>query len=159
PLNCLLPSRSRRMLQAGSAPPNGTRPEIATPQNQDQRSSARQAPPIPSITLPVPPQFSHGLLLIRPVPRQTGQTSSPVPGVPGGASSPGFMRVLSLSLATKLSPAVPFLPQSPPRPNRSDRKTGSAAVENSRVEWTTSCRNREAVCASAGCRSQELGPA
>src|SRR5215207_460616 len=47
---------------------------------------------MPSITLPVPPQVLHGALPSRPLPLQSGQTFSPVPGVPGAASSPGLTR-------------------------------------------------------------------
>jgi len=54
------------------------------------RSVACQPPPIPVVTLPVPEQFTHVFALTRPLPLQTGQMFSPVPGVPAGASSPGF---------------------------------------------------------------------
>lgn len=47
---------------------------------------------MPSMTLPVPPQFGQSApLAFLPLPLQTGQMSSPVPGVPAGASSPGFV--------------------------------------------------------------------
>jgi hypothetical protein len=57
-----------------------------------QRRSERRAfqpPPIPSITMPVPPQFWQGKLDTSPVPWHSGQIFSPAPGVPGLASSPG----------------------------------------------------------------------
>src|SRR4051812_42840625 len=46
---------------------------------------------MPTVTLPVPPQTGHAPLAARPLPPQLGQTSSPVPGVPAGASSPGLI--------------------------------------------------------------------
>jgi len=45
---------------------------------------------MPSVTLPVPPQFWQRTPSRRPEPRHWGQTFWPVPGVPGSASSPGF---------------------------------------------------------------------
>jgi uncharacterized protein (DUF1697 family) len=50
-----------------------------------------QAPPIPSITLPVPSQTGQGVPSCSPVPLQCRQRFSPVPGVPGAASSPGLV--------------------------------------------------------------------
>ncbi|CAI08066.1 hypothetical protein ebA3440 [Aromatoleum aromaticum EbN1] len=47
------------------------------------------APPIPSMTTPVPPHSAQGLPSTTPVPLQARQVFSPVPGVPGGAWSPG----------------------------------------------------------------------
>jgi hypothetical protein len=50
------------------------------------------APPMPTITLPAPPQLSPGkppLSLQLRAHTGTGQTSSPGPGVPGAASSLG----------------------------------------------------------------------
>src|SRR5690242_755035 len=41
------------------------------------------------ITRPEPLHFGHGLAFSCPVPLHCGQTSSPVPAVPGAASSPG----------------------------------------------------------------------
>jgi len=49
-----------------------------------------QPPPIPVVILPVPEQFAQDRPPLRPVPLHTGHTFSPVPGVPAGASSPGF---------------------------------------------------------------------
>jgi hypothetical protein len=47
---------------------------------------------MPSTTFPVPPQFGQSLPFSSfPVPRQILHMSSPVPGVPGGASSPGLV--------------------------------------------------------------------
>lgn len=46
-------------------------------------------PPTPSMILPVPPQLSHDRPSVLPLPPHTGQSPSPVPGVPSGASSPG----------------------------------------------------------------------
>jgi hypothetical protein len=63
----------------------------ATPRmGKDVRDA--QPPPMPSLTLPVPLQFGHvPPACALPVPLQAGQRSSPVPGVPGGASSPGLV--------------------------------------------------------------------
>ncbi len=44
---------------------------------------------MPSTTVPVPAHSVHSAPSRRPDPPQSGQTFSPVPGVPGGASSPG----------------------------------------------------------------------
>lgn len=43
------------------------------------------------MTFPRPLQFSHSAPSFVPLPLHSGQTSSPVDGVPGAASSPGFM--------------------------------------------------------------------
>src|SRR5690348_6054948 len=51
-----------------------------------------QAPPIALITFPLPPQFGHWVTPMRPLPPHSRQVASPVPGVPGGASSPGLSR-------------------------------------------------------------------
>ena len=61
---------------------------------QRGRRAARQdpadhAPPMPRVIRPVPSQFSQGFPSILPLPLHSGQMSSPVPGVPGRASSPG----------------------------------------------------------------------
>ncbi len=48
---------------------------------------------MPTFTLPVPSQVGHGPEEPRPEPPQVGQTFSPVPGVPSGASSPGAIGV------------------------------------------------------------------
>lgn len=45
---------------------------------------------MPVVTLPVPAQFVQALPRTVPLPWHTGQMFSPVPGVPGGASSPGL---------------------------------------------------------------------
>ena len=50
---------------------------------------APYAPPIPLTIRPVPSQFGHVAPATSPLLLHFGQTSSPVPGVPGGASSPG----------------------------------------------------------------------
>ena len=42
------------------------------------------------MTLPVPPHVAHGPSLTLPRPEQPGQIASPVPGVPGRATSPGL---------------------------------------------------------------------
>jgi hypothetical protein len=47
---------------------------------------------MPRTILPVPPQAGHSPPCKRPVPWHSGQTSSPVPGVPAGASSAEFIR-------------------------------------------------------------------
>src|SRR3954452_8173911 len=44
---------------------------------------------MPSTTLPVPPQTGQSVPSCSPLPPQWGQIFSPVPGVPGAASSPG----------------------------------------------------------------------
>ena len=44
---------------------------------------------MPSTTVPLPAHIAHSAPSISPEPAQSGQTFSPVPGVPGGASSPG----------------------------------------------------------------------
>jgi len=50
-----------------------------------------QAPPMPTVTLPVPWHWAHGLPPASlPDPPHTRQMLSPVPGVPAGASSPGL---------------------------------------------------------------------
>lgn len=49
----------------------------------------RQAPPMPTVTLPVPWQSGQVPDAVLPLPPQLGQTPSPVPGAPGGAWSPG----------------------------------------------------------------------
>ena len=54
-----------------------------------------QPPPIPSITLPVPLHCSHFWPSFLPEPLHAGHRFSPVPGVPGAASSPGSSSVLS----------------------------------------------------------------
>src|SRR4051812_7215907 len=46
---------------------------------------ASYAPPTPSVTLPVPPQYSQSFPRSDPLPPHLGQMFSPVPGVPGGA--------------------------------------------------------------------------
>jgi hypothetical protein len=46
---------------------------------------------MPRVTLPVPSHSGHGPRSTRPLPPQRGQTVSPVPGVPRGASSPGLI--------------------------------------------------------------------
>jgi hypothetical protein len=46
---------------------------------------------MPVVTVPVPAQLAQRCWPILPLPWQTGQTFSPVPGVPAGASSPGFI--------------------------------------------------------------------
>jgi hypothetical protein len=65
-----------------------------------------QAPPIARMIFPVPPQFSQRSPLIFPDPEHFGQTSSPVPGVPGGASSPGLAALGSISAMFHASLAV-----------------------------------------------------
>ncbi len=78
----------------------------AAAQRRDRRGSDRgdrarsqrtgkkaQAPPMPRTIRPVPSQVRQTCSrAVRPVPLHSGQTSSPVPGVPAGASSPGRMR-------------------------------------------------------------------
>ena len=49
---------------------------------------AGQPPPMPCTTWPVPPQVGHIEPAILPLPPQRWQGASPVPGVPGAASSP-----------------------------------------------------------------------
>jgi hypothetical protein len=49
-----------------------------------------QLPPMPCTTLPVPLHTSHVSPPLVPEPWQAGHKSSPVPGVPGSASSPGL---------------------------------------------------------------------
>jgi len=49
----------------------------------------RHPPPIPSITVPLPPHSGQVPPSASPEPAQRGQAFSPVPGVPGAASSPG----------------------------------------------------------------------
>ncbi len=52
--------------------------------------AAGQAPPMPTVTRPVPAHCVQGCAsLPLPVPPHARQVSSPVPGVPGAASSPG----------------------------------------------------------------------
>jgi hypothetical protein len=48
-----------------------------------------QPPPMPSMTLPVPPQVVQVVPLQMPLPWQAGQRFSPLPGVPGALWSPG----------------------------------------------------------------------
>jgi hypothetical protein len=57
-----------------------------------------QPPPIARVIFPVPPQFSQILPLTFPDPEHCGHTSSPVPGVPGAASSPGFVGPVPVSV-------------------------------------------------------------
>jgi hypothetical protein len=46
---------------------------------------------MPSVITPVPPQFGHGFPTPSvPLAWQAGHTSSPLPGVPGEARSPGL---------------------------------------------------------------------
>jgi hypothetical protein len=62
---------------------------------QGPRGEARQAqaPPMPRTMRPVPSQFGQAPpRAALPEPLHSGQISSPVPGVPGGASSPGLVR-------------------------------------------------------------------
>jgi hypothetical protein len=50
-----------------------------------------QPPPMPCTTLPLPSQFGHSEPSLRiPDPPHTSHRSSPVPGVPAKASSPGL---------------------------------------------------------------------
>jgi hypothetical protein len=49
-----------------------------------------QPPPMPSMILPVPRQSGQGLPSIVPAPLQRRHKFLPVPGTPGGASSPRF---------------------------------------------------------------------
>jgi hypothetical protein len=68
-------------------------PERARCQDSREEPCQAQAPPMPRTMRPVPSQF--GQLSPRadfPLPLHCGQMSSPVPGVPGGASSPGLVR-------------------------------------------------------------------
>jgi len=58
------------------------------------------APPIPLTIRPVPSQFAHVSPSTSPLLSHVGQTSSPVPGVPGGASSPG---AISSTTSTTMS--------------------------------------------------------
>ena len=44
---------------------------------------------MPSLILPLPSQSAHVWPSTRPLPPHMRHTFSPVPGVPGGASSPG----------------------------------------------------------------------
>src|SRR5215207_4732595 len=69
--------------------------------------------------LPVPPQVGHAREPSRPEPRHSGQIFSPLPGVPGRASSPGLS--LALLLSDELcSRAMAVSPRSlrTPTPNR-----------------------------------------
>jgi hypothetical protein len=60
---------------------------------------------------PVPPQLRHSWpRAVLPLPLHSGQMSSPVPGVPGGASSPGLTGRAGCGFRI-LPPAV--LPSSP----------------------------------------------
>src|SRR5829696_7615243 len=74
---------------------------------------------MPSTILPVPPQVGHAREPSRPEPRHSGQIFSPLPGVPGRASSPGLS--LALLLSDELcSRAMAVSPRSfrTPTPNR-----------------------------------------
>jgi len=44
-----------------------------------------------AVTTPLPPQAGQLAVPSLPLPPQRRQTVSPVPGVPAGASSPGFI--------------------------------------------------------------------
>ena len=50
-----------------------------------------QAPPKPTVTLPLPLQDGHDPFAARPEPPHSRQMASPVPGVPSAASSPGLI--------------------------------------------------------------------
>src|SRR5207248_5344542 len=70
----------------------------------DQDDFDTHAPPIALMTLPEPPQFGQVPLPRRPVPPQSPHTASPVPGVPGGASSPGLS---AGAVSCSVAPAPP----------------------------------------------------
>jgi|GEM_PF-3182988 hypothetical protein len=61
-----------------------------TPVDSTLGARLPQPPPMPSLTVPVPSQCGQGMPPFVPVPPQSRQRESPLPGVPGGASSPGF---------------------------------------------------------------------
>src|SRR5690349_14025104 len=65
-------------------------------------------PPIPSVTLPVPSQTGQGIPSCSPRPLQCGQMFSPVPGVPGAASSPGAVGSLLIPDQPGGEVPVPF---------------------------------------------------
>ncbi len=46
---------------------------------------------MPVMTVPVPRQLGHEPPSLRPLPPQARHAFSPVPGVPGGAWSPGLI--------------------------------------------------------------------
>jgi hypothetical protein len=54
---------------------------------------------MPSITLPVPPQFGHSPESTLPLALQVGQMFSPVPGVPAGAWSPGLVAAVESEMS------------------------------------------------------------
>lgn len=56
-------------------------------------------PPMPVTTFPVPLQSGQVFASNWPLPLQRGQRFSPVPGVPGGASSPGFVGSADIVIA------------------------------------------------------------
>ena len=58
--------------------------------NQTARRRRLQAPPTMAVTTPAPRQSGQVAVPSLPLPPQRRQTDSPVPGVPAGASSPGF---------------------------------------------------------------------
>jgi len=64
-----------------------------------------QAPLMPRTMRPLPSQFAQRWPSFVPLPSHAGQMSSPVPGVPGGASSPGAGGVRSGRSAFTLQPS------------------------------------------------------
>ena len=72
------------------------------------RATARSwshAPPMPTFTTPLPWHSGHAPAPSLPLPPQRGQTSSPVPGVPAGASSPGLIGAWALAGSSPGRPA------------------------------------------------------
>src|SRR3954452_3425457 len=68
-----------------------------------------QAPPTARITVPLPPHVAQGAPSIRPLPWQSGHTSSPVPIVPGAASSPGLSAAEPVGGVPVFTPSVSVL--------------------------------------------------
>jgi hypothetical protein len=77
------------------APAHGGNERVGAPASgraRRGRPPARaHAPPTMAVTTPVPWQSGQAVAPSLPLPPQRRQTVSPVPGVPAGASSPGFM--------------------------------------------------------------------
>jgi hypothetical protein len=84
---------------------------------------ADQPPPIPVVTLPVPLHSGQLSPSSLPEPLQAGHRFSPVPGVPGGASSPGFVGSVSL-ISSSLCRR---------KPSGSDTVPGRAFMQTSRA--------------------------
>lgn len=112
-------------------------------QDNGSHGGLLQAPPTPTMTFPLPLQDRHGTLPTRPEPPHSRQMPSPVPGVPAGASSPGFRT----SRGVEIGPLA-GLPAD--APNISSEAPGSSSPA---TDWLarSSCS-----CESAGMPGLEL---